>query len=64
MGNKEMRKLGILKLENVELMLEDALEMLQELEKPGNADAATKELIELTKEQIAELEEMKVEMTK
>ncbi|GEK33711.1 hypothetical protein [Kurthia sibirica] len=55
--------MGILKIENVEIMLEDAKDMLKQLEAPGEIDAATQELIDLTKEQIAELEEMKKEMS-
>lgn len=50
-----------LSLENIELMLGDAKEMLEVLEAPGEVDAGTKELIQLTKEQIEELEEMKKE---
>lgn len=50
-----------LSVETIELMLEDAKEMLDTLEAPGEIDAATAELIQLTKEQIAELEEMKAE---
>lgn len=52
-----------LSLENIELMLEDAKDMLSVLEAPGEIDASTKELIELTKEQIAELEEMRKELS-
>ena len=36
--------------------------MLSVLEAPGEIDEGTKELIELTKEQIAELEEMRKEL--
>ncbi|HEY4532318.1 MAG TPA: hypothetical protein VIG43_03950 [Kurthia sp.] len=50
-----------LSLENIELMLGDAKEMLEVLEAPGEVDAGMKELIQLTKEQIEELEEMKKE---
>lgn len=50
-----------LSVETIELMLEDAKDMLATLEAPGEIDASTRELIELTKEQIAELEEMKEE---
>lgn len=51
-----------LSLENIELMSEDAKDMLSVLEAPGEIDEGTKELIELTKEQIAELEEMRKEL--
>lgn len=51
-----------LSLENIELMLDDAKDMLSVLEAPGEIDEGTKELIELTKEQIAELEEMRKEL--
>lgn len=52
-----------LTLEHIELMLDDAKDMLKTLEAPGEIDAGTAELIQLTKEQIAELEEMKEERT-
>lgn len=52
-----------LTLEHIELMLDDAKDMLKTLEAPGEIDAATAELIQLTKDQIAELEEMKEERT-
>ncbi|MBQ0141125.1 MAG: hypothetical protein KBT36_17825 [Kurthia sp.] len=52
-----------LTLEHIELMLDDAKDMLKTLEAPGEIDASTAELIQLTKEQIAELEEMKAERT-
>lgn len=50
-----------LTLEHIELMIDDAKDMLKTLEAPGEIDTATAELIELTKEQIAELEEMREE---
>lgn len=52
-----------LSLENVELMLEDAKDMLSVLEAPGDIDQGTQELIQLTKEQIEELEEMRKELS-
>lgn len=52
-----------LTLEHIELMLDDARDMLKVLEAPGEIDAKTAELIQLTKEQITELEEMKAERT-
>lgn len=54
--------MGILKLENIELMLADAKETLKQLQASTEVDGATAELIQLTKEQIAELEEMKKEL--
>lgn len=50
-----------LSVETIDLMLEDAKDMLTTLEAPGEIDEPTRELIELTKEQISELEEMKEE---
>lgn len=49
--------MAILKREDIELMLEDAKATLKELQQ-GEFNATTKELIELTKEQIQELEQM------
>lgn len=54
--------MGILKLENIEMMLEDATETLKQLQASDVIDSATAELIQLTKEQIDELEEMKKEL--
>ncbi|WP_170061471.1 hypothetical protein [Rummeliibacillus pycnus] len=54
--------MGILKLENIELMLADAKETLEQLQFAEEIDPTTAELIELTKEQIEELEEMKKEL--
>ncbi|MGG0658215.1 hypothetical protein [Rummeliibacillus pycnus] len=55
--------MGILKLENIELMLEDAKETLKQLQVSKEIDPTTAELIQLTKEQIEELEEMKKELS-
>lgn len=49
-------------MENIEIMLEDATKTLKQLQGSKVIDAATAELIELTKEQIDELEEMKKEL--
>lgn len=54
--------MGMLKMENIEMMLEDATKTLKQLQASKVIDAATVELIELTKEQIDELEEMKKEL--
>lgn len=55
--------MGILKLENIELMLEDAKETLKQLQVSNEPTSTTSELIQLTKAQIEELEEMKKELS-
>jgi len=55
--------MGILKLENIELMLEDAKETLKQLQASKEIDPKLAELIQLTQEQIEELEEMKKELS-
>jgi hypothetical protein len=55
--------MGMLKIGNIEIMLEDARETLKQLQASKVIDTATAELIQLTKEQIEELEEMKKELS-
>lgn len=55
--------MGMLKLENIEMMLEDAQETLKQLQASKIIDTATAELIQLMKEQIEELKEMKKELS-
>ena len=54
--------MGILKKENIEMMLADSKETLKQLQSSNLIDAQIAELIQLTKEQIEELEEMKKEI--
>ncbi|WP_397538053.1 hypothetical protein [Rummeliibacillus pycnus] len=58
-----IRNMGILKLENIEIMLEDAKETLKQLQASKEIDPKLAELIQLTQEQIEELEEMKKELS-